>query len=257
MFIKTYVGQTRRSIEERFKEHARAKSYFGSAIRKCGRENFSLKILEECSTLEQLNEREKFWIITLNTKRPNGYNLTDGGRGNCGYIPTAQARKNMSRGQKKRFENPDECEKYRKMMTGRKDSEETRIKKSVARKKRFVDNPELGKNHSQAMKNFYAEHPEALVAKAEQGKGRKQSPETIAKRSASRKKYFAKKRQEREEAMRRFKSMMIIFLLVIQNDTPTLATGMDGLMSIVIADAARKSAEENRPVKISELMPKL
>lgn len=77
------------------------------------------------------------------------------------------------------------------------------------------------KNHSQAMKNFYAEHPEALVAKAEQGKGRKQSLETIAKRSASRKKYFAKKRQEREEAMRRFKSMMIIFLLVIQNDTPT------------------------------------
>ena len=47
------------------------------------------------------------------------------------------------------------------------------------------------------------------------------------------------------------------FVLAIQNDTPTLATGMDGLMSIVIADAARKSAEENRPVKISELMPKL
>ena len=47
------------------------------------------------------------------------------------------------------------------------------------------------------------------------------------------------------------------FVLAVQNDTPTLATGMDGLMSIVIADAARKSTEENRPVKISELMPKL
>ena len=47
------------------------------------------------------------------------------------------------------------------------------------------------------------------------------------------------------------------FVLAIQNDTPTLATGMDGLMSIVIADAARKSAEENRPVKICELMLKL
>ena len=50
---------------------------------------------------------------------------------------------------------------------------------------------------------------------------------------------------------------MFIFLamlvLAIQNDTPTLATGMDGLMSIVIADAARKSAEENRPVKIFKL----
>ena len=46
-------------------------------------------------------------------------------------------------------------------------------------------------------------------------------------------------------------------VLAIQNNTPTLATGMDGLINIVIVDAARKSAEENRPVKISELMQKL
>lgn len=48
------------------------------------------------------------------------------------------------------------------------------------------------------------------------------------------------------------------FILAIQNNVPIeSATAMDGLMGIVIANAARKSAEENRPVKISEIMPKL
>lgn len=47
------------------------------------------------------------------------------------------------------------------------------------------------------------------------------------------------------------------FIAAIQNGTDTPVTGMDGLISIVIANAARKSAEENRPVKIAELMPTL
>ena len=45
------------------------------------------------------------------------------------------------------------------------------------------------------------------------------------------------------------------FLNAIQNDTEPLVTGVDGLMSIIIANAARKSAEENRAVRIEELMP--
>lgn len=45
------------------------------------------------------------------------------------------------------------------------------------------------------------------------------------------------------------------FVEAIQNDTEVKVSGMDGLMSIVIAKAARKSSEENRPVKISELLP--
>jgi myo-inositol 2-dehydrogenase/D-chiro-inositol 1-dehydrogenase len=47
------------------------------------------------------------------------------------------------------------------------------------------------------------------------------------------------------------------FVLAIQNNTPVPVTGMDGLLAIVIANAARKSAEENRPVKITEMMPTL
>lgn len=47
------------------------------------------------------------------------------------------------------------------------------------------------------------------------------------------------------------------FIAAIQNGTEVPVTGMDGLVSIVIANAARKSAEENRPVKIAELMPRM
>lgn len=47
------------------------------------------------------------------------------------------------------------------------------------------------------------------------------------------------------------------FIHAVQTDTQTPATGMDGLISMVIAKAARRSAEENRPVLLRELMPAL
>ena len=79
-----YVGQTTRAIEERFNEHARAKTHLGNAIRLHGVENFTIELIEECETQEQLNEREIFWIAELNTKHPIGYNFTDGGEGSKG-----------------------------------------------------------------------------------------------------------------------------------------------------------------------------
>ncbi|MBQ3441683.1 MAG: GIY-YIG nuclease family protein [Selenomonadaceae bacterium] len=87
---KSYVGQTTRTIEERFKEHAKCKTtYIGNAIRAHGVENFSIEVIEECDTREQLNEREIFWIVTLNCKHPNGYNLTEGGDGSKGFTEEA------------------------------------------------------------------------------------------------------------------------------------------------------------------------
>ena len=76
---KIYVGQTRRKIERRFIEHSRAKTPLGNAMKNCGTENFTIEIIEECSTQEQANERERFWIKVLKCKIPNGYNQKDGG----------------------------------------------------------------------------------------------------------------------------------------------------------------------------------
>ena len=69
-----YVGKTTRTIKKRFSEHASAKNHLGNAIRKYGRENFKIEVLEECETPEQLDEREIYWIAKLDCKHPNGYN---------------------------------------------------------------------------------------------------------------------------------------------------------------------------------------
>ena len=79
-----YVGQTTRSIEVRFREHAVADSRIGNAIRKYGAENFSCEVVEECESRAALDEREIFWIAHFDCKSPNGYNLTDGGEGGSG-----------------------------------------------------------------------------------------------------------------------------------------------------------------------------
>lgn len=82
---KKYVGQTRRkTIEQRWKEHIKyatkksGKSKLSAAIRKYGAGTFSWVLLEEC-IVEQLNEKETYWIKTLDTLT-NGYNLNEGGK---------------------------------------------------------------------------------------------------------------------------------------------------------------------------------
>lgn len=79
---KSYIGQTRYSLEFRWRQHIHKKdnTYFHNAIRKYGAENFSIEILEECE-VSKLNEREMFYIAKLNTFK-EGYNLTIGGDGN-------------------------------------------------------------------------------------------------------------------------------------------------------------------------------
>lgn len=70
---KIYVGQ----------DSQNRKNYFGSgllikrAITKYGIENFKKEILEECETIEKLNEKETFWIQSLSANDRNiGYNIS-------------------------------------------------------------------------------------------------------------------------------------------------------------------------------------
>ena len=75
---KAYIGQSVR-VERRFTEHRiDEKSLIGKAIKKYGKENFSYTIIEECG-VEELDEKEIFYISLFNTLSPNGYNITSGG----------------------------------------------------------------------------------------------------------------------------------------------------------------------------------
>lgn len=79
---KVYIGQSK-NISRRWGDHRRRYKTedcsIYRAIRKYGIENFSFEVIEECD-IEQLNEREIYWIQYYDSHNPlKGYNLTDGG----------------------------------------------------------------------------------------------------------------------------------------------------------------------------------
>lgn len=84
---KCYVGQTVKKINERFCEHMGKHSQekdtkFYRAVRKYGRENFYVELLDTANSQEELNEKEFYWIQKLNTVK-NGYNSLNL-KGKCG-----------------------------------------------------------------------------------------------------------------------------------------------------------------------------
>lgn len=56
-----------------------------------------------------------------------------------------------------------------------------------------------------------------------------------------------------ERYMQSFADEISCFVDSVVNDKPTLVNGNDGLQPVLIALAAKKSLEENRPVKLSEV----
>lgn len=79
---KSYIGQTRYTLEFRWRQHQHKSdnTYFHNAIRKYGKDNFTIEILEECN-ISDLDSKEIFYIAKYDTFN-NGYNLTIGGSGN-------------------------------------------------------------------------------------------------------------------------------------------------------------------------------
>jgi len=122
---KTYIGKTTVGLNRRIYEHhnssnANSKSAFHSALRKYGHDSFEWSIIDETND-ENLNELEIFYIKSLNTLVPNGYNLTNGGDGApIGKLNPAK--------------RPEVRELLSKVWLGRKHSEESKKKMSKALK---------------------------------------------------------------------------------------------------------------------------
>lgn len=78
-----YIGLTTTSLEKRKRRHRRSvycgsKTKFHEALRKFGFEAFKWRTIEKCNSIDELKEREKYWIEKLNTLE-EGYNSTHGG----------------------------------------------------------------------------------------------------------------------------------------------------------------------------------
>ena len=86
---KIYIGQTVQALEKRRKAHERAHRYknskdmiFAKAIKKYGKENFTWEIIDTASSLDELNQKEEYWISKLNSLAENGCGYNDKRGGN-------------------------------------------------------------------------------------------------------------------------------------------------------------------------------
>lgn len=173
-----YVGlTTKKRPTDRFSQHryiARhpgrqedtKHSYLYPAMRKYGLENFSFEIIEECSP-EELDERERYWIVKLNSKAPNGYNLTDGGRaGVSGFSRPQTVEERLKRQQANKqyyLEHPEAREQIRE------------------RTKELWKNPEYREKVTLSNQKFYQEHPDKFKGENNPMYGKKHTEEALEK----------------------------------------------------------------------------
>lgn len=192
---KVYVGKSEKPIND---------LYLGSgkilkqAIKKYGIENFKKEIIEHCSSIEELNKREIFWIKELNSQYSNGYNISSGGdwgdtisnhpnkleiiekkrKSMLERVKDKKYIENVSKGIRKHIESLTEEQKQKfSSFKGKRHSEETKKKISDSNKGKIVSE-EVGKKISDSKKD----KPNYKL------RGRKFSEETRKKMSLNSKK---------------------------------------------------------------------
>ncbi len=83
--FKVYVGQTKRSVNKRFIGHCSKKKNASSvhfAIKKYGRESFSIEIIDSAFSQTEANIKEEFWIKEFkSSNKKTGYNILDKANG--------------------------------------------------------------------------------------------------------------------------------------------------------------------------------
>jgi group I intron endonuclease len=108
---KVYIGQTIRPLKVRIREHNHTskegpfKTYFYRAIKKHGKENFKWDVIDTASDIDELNDKEEYWIDVLDSTNKNvGYNNKKGGK-NGSHLPAA--RKKISEANMGRIHSPE------------------------------------------------------------------------------------------------------------------------------------------------------
>lgn len=129
---KVYIGQTIHSLEHRKSGHERdarcqkkTTVKFHNALLKYGYDNFEWEVLKECTSQEELDYYEDFYIKKYNsTDRETGYNLKSGGK--LGVVFTDEVKAKIGETTKLKWQN-EEC--AAKMKEGlRKGTETVKLK---------------------------------------------------------------------------------------------------------------------------------
>ena len=149
---KKYVGQSS-NIVERWRNGG--KNYFSSvkffrAIQKYGWENFTHEILYENLNKEAANKIERDLIRKYDSIN-NGYNIQEGGYTSLTQSSLDKMSKSLKQGY---LDHPERRQKISEKLIGRKNSEETKRKKSLnsAKAKLITINGEVGSIRFWALK---------------------------------------------------------------------------------------------------------
>lgn len=131
---KSYVGVTSYFVEFRWQAHVRDSDkapkrgikdrFLWMAIRKHGRDAFTVETLSVVNTRKEAMKEEMQFIAKFNSRAPGGYNMTIGGEGVLPRPPITEETR----------------ERLRISHTGKKDSEETRRKKALAGRRPHTEN---------------------------------------------------------------------------------------------------------------------
>lgn len=118
---KIYIGQTTESLETRIGKHWRkAKSeysrgltsvYFHNALLKYGLENFKWEVIDTANNIDELNDKEIYWIDKLQAQiKGIGYNETSGGKSG---FKSQEVKDKISRKKIENWQDPELAEKMR------------------------------------------------------------------------------------------------------------------------------------------------
>lgn len=167
---KKYIGQHKGDIDD---------SYLGSgilistAIKKYGKQNFKKEILQICSSREEADELEKYYINLYNAVLDeNFYNLQEGGTGGDGWRACHRWLKNHPNEAKKIYQ-----QNAKKLQQWQKEHPEERYEKIIkpmleGSKKWKENHPEevaaLMKKVNYAKEQWQKEHPEEYQRQVEE-----------------------------------------------------------------------------------------
>jgi len=185
---KSYVGITTWPIVVRFNGHASAalhgsKCAVHNAWRKHGVPKLTVLAVVEDRILSEIEQRA---ISVFGTLSPKGYNLTSGGEF---FTMAPMARKKISRARTGMKFTKEHCANISRVRKGRKQSKVSNAKRSVTMKARRMVR---SKKEREYLSNFWKDNPDhpmkrpEIAAKMAASRlGRKQSAETIKRRSVS------------------------------------------------------------------------
>lgn len=172
---KKYIGQ-KKSCVFLHEKYLGSGKYLRNAIKHYGKENFTVELLDECDSKEQLDDRERYWIKSFNAVCSDTfYNIASGGEG-ANFAISATTRLKMS-----------------KSHTGIKLSDETKQKISNSKKGRAFSTEHLQNLKNANAKKGYKHSFETRMKMREAhksqipwNKGKKMTDEYKAKISAGR-----------------------------------------------------------------------